>query len=181
MGSSSSIGHRRGTVITLFLSGLCCSSRRPCRFTGEKQMSSVDGDYYSVFCFSSCIFFFCLPMLECIFLKCIIVTHPLVFIKLYHFFLPRLSVFLYKGTDSSFLSAFIDVVSSMILCGMTVAAAMMITLGFNIWCQNITRRFKSCDAAAGPAIDKADGINTFGFYMQLGTAQVIFRNLNEIF
>lgn len=55
----------------------------------------------------------------------------------------RCSVYMYKGTDSSFLSAFIDVVSSMILCGMTIIAALMITLGFAVWCQNMTLRFPS--------------------------------------
>lgn len=55
----------------------------------------------------------------------------------------RLSVHIYKGTDSSFLSAFIDVVSSMILCGITIIAALMITLGFSVWCQNMTLRFPS--------------------------------------
>lgn len=80
-------------------------------------------------------------------------------------------MFLYKGIDSSFLSAFIDVVSSMILCGMTIMAALMITLGFMVWCQNMTERFPSCELAAGQAIDEADGINTTRFYIQLGTAQ----------
>ena len=31
-----------------------------------------------------------------------------------------------------------------------------------------------CDLAAGQVIDKKDGINTIGFYIQLGTAQVMF-------
>lgn len=54
-----------------------------------------------------------------------------------------LSLFLYKGTDSSFLSAFFDVLSGIILCGMTIIAALMITLGFMVWCQNVTQRFPS--------------------------------------
>ncbi|XP_025829174.1 transmembrane protein 179 [Agrilus planipennis] len=83
----------------------------------------------------------------------------------------RLGLFLYQGTDSSFLSAFIDVVSSMILCGMTIMAALMITLGFMVWCQNMTQRFPSCEMAAGQVIDKQDGIDTQGFYVELGTAQ----------
>lgn len=83
----------------------------------------------------------------------------------------RLSRFLYKGTDSSFLSAFIDVVSSMIVCGMTIIAALMITLGFMVWCKNMTERFRSCELAAGQAIDIHDGIYTGGFYIELGTAQ----------
>lgn len=83
----------------------------------------------------------------------------------------RLSVFLYKGTDSSFLSAFIDVLSGILLCGMTIIAALMITFGFMAWCQNMTERFPSCELAAGQDIDRADEINTKHFYIQLGTAQ----------
>lgn len=83
----------------------------------------------------------------------------------------RCSVYMYKGTDSSFLSAFIDVVSSMVLCGTTIIAALMITLGFAVWCQNMTLRFPSCEVAAGKAIDKQDGIDTSGFHIELGTAQ----------
>lgn len=58
-------------------------------------------------------------------------------------YLCRFSVYMYKGTDSTFLSAFIDVVSSMILCGMTIIAALMITLGFSVWCDNMIQRFPS--------------------------------------
>lgn len=81
-------------------------------------------------------------------------------------------MFLCKGTDSSFLSAFVDVVSSMILCAMSIIVALMVTLGFMVWCQNMTQRFPSCEMAAGQAIDIQDGIDTSGFYIQLGTAQV---------
>lgn len=52
-------------------------------------------------------------------------------------------MYLYKGTDSTFLSAFIDCVSGIILCGMTILAAIMITLGFMAWCDNMTQRFPS--------------------------------------
>ncbi|CAH0550413.1 unnamed protein product [Brassicogethes aeneus] len=83
----------------------------------------------------------------------------------------RYALFLHKGTDSSFLSAFLDVVSGIILCGMTIIAAIMITLGFKAWCENMTERFPSCDMAAGQEIDKQDGINTKNFYIELGTAQ----------
>lgn len=55
----------------------------------------------------------------------------------------RFSMYLYKGTDSTFLSAFIDCVSGIILCGMTILAAIMITLGFMAWCDNMTQRFPS--------------------------------------
>nr|XP_023014846.1 transmembrane protein 179 [Leptinotarsa decemlineata] len=83
----------------------------------------------------------------------------------------RLSMYLYKNTDSSFLSAFIDVFTGILLCTSTIIAALMITLGFKAWCQTMTERFPSCDLAAGQDIDLADKINTTNFYMQLGTAQ----------
>nr|CAD7205081.1 unnamed protein product [Timema douglasi] len=73
----------------------------------------------------------------------------------------RMSLFLYKGTDSSFLSAFVDVVGSVFLCAMIIVAALMITLGFLVW----------CEVAVGKAIDKQDGIDTSGFYIEMGTAQ----------
>lgn len=83
----------------------------------------------------------------------------------------RMSLYLYKGTDSSFLSAFVDVVGSLFLCAMTIVAALMITLGFLVWCDEMTKRFPSCDLAAGNAIDLADGIDTSGFPIEMGTAQ----------
>lgn len=83
----------------------------------------------------------------------------------------RLSIYLYKGIDSSFFSAFIDVLSSIILCSLTIIAALMITLGFMSWCDVMTQRFQSCELAAGQEIDKADKINTAYFYIELGTAQ----------
>nr|CAG4644228.1 EOG090X0BKO [Lepidurus arcticus] len=83
----------------------------------------------------------------------------------------RLSAFLYKGTDSSFISAFVDAVGSTILCLMAFAAALIITLGFDLWCRDIMQRFEECDYAAENPIDKEDNINTSGFYVQMGTAQ----------
>ncbi|XP_022914672.1 transmembrane protein 179 [Onthophagus taurus] len=83
----------------------------------------------------------------------------------------RMAWFLIKGTDSSFFSAFIDVVVSIWLAAMTIIAAIMITLGFMSWCDVMVERFPSCEAAAGQKIDDKDGIVTDGFYVQLGTAQ----------
>ncbi|XP_071453780.1 transmembrane protein 179 [Hetaerina americana] len=83
----------------------------------------------------------------------------------------RMGIFLYRGTDSSFLSAFVDVVGSVILCLMTIVAALMITLGFIVWCKNMTERFPSCQIAAGNSIDVQDKIETSGFYIEMGTAQ----------
>ncbi|KAI4477853.1 transmembrane protein 179 [Polistes fuscatus] len=83
----------------------------------------------------------------------------------------RLSVFMYRGEDSSFLSAFVDVVSCIFLTIITLIAAIIVTLGFMTWCQCMTKRFPSCELAAGNDIDKADGINTSGFHIELGAAQ----------
>lgn len=83
----------------------------------------------------------------------------------------RMYMFVRKGTDSSFLSAFVDVIGSIFLCFLTVIAALMITLGFMTWCQNMTERFPSCEMVAGNSIDKKDGIDTTRFYIELGTAQ----------
>ncbi|KAG6799205.1 transmembrane protein 179 [Apis laboriosa] len=83
----------------------------------------------------------------------------------------RLSLLMYRGEDSSFLSAFIDVVSSIFLTTITLIAAIIITLGFMTWCQCMTKRFPSCELAAGNDIDKADGIDTSGFHIELGAVQ----------
>jgi len=83
----------------------------------------------------------------------------------------RLSLFLYKGKDSSFFSAFVDVISSVFMCSMTLTAALFITLGFDVWCGEMTRRFENCADATENDIDRADGIEPKGFYMQMFTAQ----------
>lgn len=78
---------------------------------------------------------------------------------------------MYHGEDSSFLSAFIDVVVTIILTIVTLIAAGIITLGFIKWCQCMIKRFPSCEIAAGNDIDKADNINTSGFHIEFGVAQ----------
>lgn len=83
----------------------------------------------------------------------------------------RLSLFMYRSEDSSFLSAFVDVVTSIVLTTITLIAAIIVTLGFMTWCQCMTKRFPSCELAAGNDIDKADGIDTSGFHIELGAAQ----------
>lgn len=83
----------------------------------------------------------------------------------------RLSLYMYRGEDSSFLSAFVDVVSSIFITLITLIAAILITLGFMTWCQCMTKRFPSCELAAGNDIDKSDGIDTSGFHIELGAAQ----------
>ncbi|XP_043255036.1 transmembrane protein 179 [Colletes gigas] len=83
----------------------------------------------------------------------------------------RLSIFMIRGEDSSFLSAFIDVISSIFLTLITLVAAIIVTLGFMTWCQCMTKRFPSCELAAGNDIDKADRIDTSDFHIELGAAQ----------
>ncbi|XP_020297093.1 transmembrane protein 179 [Pseudomyrmex gracilis] len=83
----------------------------------------------------------------------------------------RLSLLMYRNEDSSFLSAFVDVVASITLTIVTLIDAVIVTLGFMTWCQNMTKRFPSCELAAGNDIDKADGIDTTGFHIELGAAQ----------
>nr|CAG4648170.1 EOG090X0BKO [Moina brachiata]SVE93206.1 EOG090X0BKO [Moina brachiata] len=83
----------------------------------------------------------------------------------------RLGNFLLKGQDSSFLSAFVDSVGSAFLCFLSLASAVIITLGFGTWCGDITQRFEECSYAEAENIDQADNINTSGFYLLMGTAQ----------
>ncbi|XP_077258022.1 transmembrane protein 179 [Temnothorax americanus] len=83
----------------------------------------------------------------------------------------RLSLFVYRSEDSSFLSAFVDVATSVVLTTVTLIAAIIVTLGFATWCRCMTKRFPSCELAAGNDIDKADGIDTSGFHIELGAAQ----------
>ncbi|KAJ8674324.1 hypothetical protein QAD02_005586 [Eretmocerus hayati] len=83
----------------------------------------------------------------------------------------RLTTYMYKGEDSSFLSAFVDVVSSLLLTAITLVAAIFVTLGFMTWCGIMVKRFESCDSAVGKDFDTADNIDTSGFYIELGAAQ----------
>ena len=80
-------------------------------------------------------------------------------------------MFLYKNKDSSFFSAFVDVLSSIFMCSMTLTAALFITLGFNVWCGEMTKRFENCADATENDIDKNEGIDPKGFFMQMFTAQ----------
>ncbi|KAJ2944710.1 hypothetical protein O0L34_g4068 [Tuta absoluta] len=83
----------------------------------------------------------------------------------------RLSMFMYKGLDSSFLSAFNEAVGCTVMCALSVSSAVLVTLGFMGWCRKITERFPSCEDAAGQDIDHKDKLNTAGFYMEIGTVQ----------
>lgn len=75
------------------------------------------------------------------------------------------------GGESSLLSAFIDVVLSVLMAMAALAGALIITIGYQTWCNAIMMRFEQCEDATLNDIDKEDGINTRMFYMQFGTAQ----------
>ncbi|XP_067119994.1 transmembrane protein 179 [Centruroides vittatus] len=83
----------------------------------------------------------------------------------------RMSVFLFRGIDSSFLSAFLDTVDNLLLTALSLIAAIIVTGGFKKWCDAVTERFASCDNASIMDIDKDDDIRTAGFYIQMGTVQ----------
>ena len=47
----------------------------------------------------------------------------------------RFLKFFYKGRDSTFLSAFVDVIVCAFMTIMTLTAALFVTLGFKVWCE----------------------------------------------
>lgn len=76
--------------------------------------------------------------------------------------------------EASFLSLFIDVVVGIWMLAFSILSAIMVTLGFIVWCDGMTERFPSCETAAGQNIIHGgqDHIDTSGFYIEMGTAQV---------
>lgn len=83
----------------------------------------------------------------------------------------RMFTLLCKGKESSFLSAFLDCIVNLILTICMFIAAILVTVGFKTWCDAIMQRFSSCDEASVMEIDKADKIQTKGFYLHIGTVQ----------
>lgn len=83
----------------------------------------------------------------------------------------RLTLIIRNQTESSFFALFMDCFLSLIMCALVVLAAIMITLGFIVWCSDMTQRFPSCDIADGQNITKEADINTSGFFIEMGTAQ----------
>ena len=65
----------------------------------------------------------------------------------------------------------VSIMNCFCCCSMTLTAALFITLGFNVWCGEMTRRFENCADATENDIDKAEGIDPKGFFMQMFTAQ----------
>lgn len=83
----------------------------------------------------------------------------------------RICKYFKRGTDASFLGAFVDVICGVLITLITLIAALFVTCGFKVWCGEMTRRFQTCQDATANDIDKADGIDTSGFYNQMFTAQ----------
>lgn len=83
----------------------------------------------------------------------------------------RLTLIIRNESESSFFALFMDCFVSVILCALVVLAAIMITLGFIVWCSDMTQRFPSCDIADGQNITTNGNISTSGFYIEMGTAQ----------
>jgi len=83
----------------------------------------------------------------------------------------RFVKFLRRGRDSSFFSAFVDVLVCALMCIFVLIAGCFSSVGFNIWCGQMTQRFPTCSEAGGSIIDKADGIDSSGFYFQMSVAQ----------
>ncbi|KAH7939485.1 hypothetical protein HPB52_013164 [Rhipicephalus sanguineus] len=72
---------------------------------------------------------------------------------------------------SSFLSAFLDSVVSVIVMLLVFTTSVLVSDGFRAWCRAITQRFPACEDASVTQISKPDHVDTVGFYMHVGTAQ----------
>lgn len=84
----------------------------------------------------------------------------------------RFSRLAYLKEDSRFLGLFLDVCFGTLMTIMTIVSAFFITLGFMRFCTAMTRSFQTCGQAAGQNITQDTmGIDTGGFYVQMGTAQ----------
>ncbi|XP_037090682.1 transmembrane protein 179-like isoform X2 [Pollicipes pollicipes] len=83
----------------------------------------------------------------------------------------RTLVFLRNNTDTSFAGAFVDMILCIVITFASLAAALFVTLGYEVWCNNITKRFATCSDATQNEIDAADQIDTTNFYLEIGMAQ----------
>lgn len=84
----------------------------------------------------------------------------------------RLTQLIRSQGEASFFGLFMDCFIAINFCALVVIAAIMITLGFIVWCANMTQRFPSCETADGQNITRAEvKINTSGFFIEMGTAQ----------
>lgn len=84
----------------------------------------------------------------------------------------RFSRLAYRKEEAKFLGLFLDVCFSTIMFVMTIISALFITLGFIRFCKDMTKSFQTCGEAAGQNItEDAVGIDTSGFYVDMGSAQ----------
>jgi len=84
----------------------------------------------------------------------------------------RLTRMIRNQLEPSFFGLFMDCFVTINFCALVVIAAIMITLGFIVWCANMTERFPSCETADGQNITKSNNkIITSGFFIEMGTAQ----------
>lgn len=84
----------------------------------------------------------------------------------------RLTRLYQKDEESSFLGLFLDAFCSLLSCTFVLTSAILITLGFIVWCGLMNERFPSCETADGQNFTKAEiNIKTNGFYNQMGIAQ----------
>ncbi|XP_011185933.1 transmembrane protein 179 [Zeugodacus cucurbitae] len=97
------------------------------------------------------------------------------FTAMFLFSVSTLQIYRYSRMkeEASFLSLFIDVVVGIWMLAFSILSAIMVTLGFIVWCDGMTERFPSCETAAGQNIihGDQDHIDTSGFYIEMGTAQ----------
>ncbi len=56
----------------------------------------------------------------------------------------RFVKFFRRGRDSSFFSAFVDVLVCILMCIFVFIAALFVSLGFGVWCGEMTKRFEQC-------------------------------------
>merc|ERR1711971_1475292 len=78
--------------------------------------------------------------------------------------------FLRRGRDSSFFSAFVDVLVCVVMVIFVLIAGCFTSVGFKVWCDEMEQRFPTCSEAGGSNIDKADGIDSSGFFFQMSVA-----------
>ncbi|GAB6024959.1 hypothetical protein CHUAL_010060 [Chamberlinius hualienensis] len=83
----------------------------------------------------------------------------------------RLAKYLYRSSEGTFFTSFVDLVISSCLTVMTMVSAIVITLGFKAYCDTIISGYQSCAGASVQGIDKYDLESLSSFYLQMGTAQ----------
>ncbi|CAG2159588.1 unnamed protein product [Oppiella nova] len=81
----------------------------------------------------------------------------------------RKFILLYRGTDSTFLSAFVDTVLALMATLLVLTDAILVTKGFSVWCQSVAQ---SCETASSVmVIGKDSDIDPKGFFLELGSVQ----------